>query len=507
MIKKMTMATSGIKRSIKYLIIIMISFYFLAAQPEPTPSPFVCDGEAYTVRSDPGKLYKIDQSVAPFVFTQIGSVLEGPFGEDGTLIRIQVNNIGYRVVDNMLYGVALASPTRPNHNYGLVKIDSLGNVFSVPTSFGDSDKDISDVQKRFLAGDIDPNTDKMYLNTYPTTSPMYVVDLSTLTVTEKALFLSGRIINVADWAVNPLDGKLYGADGRCNPEAQIYQLDPMTGIINNLGNPDGLFGPLPCSNSGNAQYYAGAWFNVQGELFIYRNNDYIYKIDISQSPPILIDVQQGGAGSSAFNDAAACLAGVPLIDKFYTFANNNWELRCANEFCTEYRLPNIGLDNDIFADPLPQNWMGQFVLLGKQTRRKTVINPGQYIAVSNIKVLVSQDIWFKEDFSDCTGIGAIKPARVPGGVQVVLITKDGDVKAIDGELARGIGGSIELTSDYALVHVENVPANSVLRIMVKFHPHDNLGMIGMTCTNHGIILHEEMQEIVRGSAELTIEAK
>ncbi len=498
MIKKMTMAASAIKRSIKYLIIIMISFYFLAAQPEPTPSPFVCDGEAYTVRSDPGKLYRINQNVTPFIFTQIGGVLEGPFGVGGSLIPIQVNNIGYRVVDNMLYGIALASPTRPNHNYGLVKIDSLGNVFSVPTF-----PDIEQIPKRFLAGDIDPNTDKMYLNTYPTTSPMYVVDLSTLTVTEKALFLAGRIINVADWAVNPLDGKLYGADGRCNPKAQIYQLDPMTGIIINLGNPVGL----PCSDSGNAQYYAGAWFNAQGELFIYRNNDYIYKIDISQSPPILIGEQQGGAGSSTFNDAAACLAGVPLIDKFYTFANNNWELRCANEFCTEYRLPNIGLDNDIFADPLPQNSMGQFILLGKETRRKTVINPGQYIAVSNIKVLARQDIWFREDFSDCTGIGAVKPARVPGGVQVVLITKDGDVKAIDGELARGFGGSIELTSDYVLVHVENVPADSVLRIMVKFHPHDNLGMIGMTCTNHGIILDEETQEIARGSAELTIEAK
>ena len=52
-----------------------------------------------------------------------------------------------------------------------------------------------------------------------------------------------------------------------------------------------------------------------------------------------------------------------------------------------------------------------------------------------------------------------------------------------------------------------MPADSVLRVMVKFHPHDNLGMIGITCTNHGIILNEEMQEIVRDSAQLSIEAK
>ena len=293
MIKKMTMAASGIKRSIKFLVIIMISFYYLVAQPGPTP--FICDGEAYLVSGDPSRLYWINQNVTPFTFHFI-SDLKMPYGAGGTLINIQVNNIGYRVVDNMLYGVALRSPVVPNSNYGLVKIDRDGNVFSVPT-----DPDISYIAKRFLAGDIDPYNDVMYLNTYPTTSPMYVVDLNTLMVTTKTLSPTSNVY-VSDWAVNPVDGKLYGADGRCNPQAQIYKLDPSTGNITNLGSLAGL----PCSNSGNAQYYGGAWFNAQGELFVYRDNDYIYKIDVSQLPPIVISAQSGEVGSSMFVDAAAC---------------------------------------------------------------------------------------------------------------------------------------------------------------------------------------------------------
>jgi hypothetical protein len=145
------------------------------------------------------------------------------------------------------------------------------------------------------------------------------------------------------------------------------------------------------------------------------------------------------------------------------------------------------------------------VLHGKERKSKTVVNPGQYIAVSNIMTLSTQDVRVLEDFSDCTDIGTVNPFSVPGGVQVVLIDQNGDVHDIDDDLAAGIGGFIELTGDDALVYVEDVPANSTLRVMVKFQPSDALGIIGLSCINHEILVDADSDEIRRASAGLVIE--
>lgn len=116
----------------------------------------------------------------------------------------------------------------------------------------------------------------MYLNAYPTGAAMYIVDLDTLAVTSRAL--TGGPVYVADWAYNPLDGMLYGAVGQGNPanDAPVYMLNPDTGVISLLGYPDGL----PLVITGDGQYYGGAWFNQFGRLFLYRNSDEIFEIDL-----------------------------------------------------------------------------------------------------------------------------------------------------------------------------------------------------------------------------------
>jgi len=470
------------------------------------PVPFECTGEAYTVRDSPAELFRIDQSVEPFVFDQIGGTMTGPFGAGGADIPIQVNNIGYDSVENLVYGVAIpAKVPIVNTNYGIIKIDATGKVFPVPTALPGA--------PRFLAGDVSTDGSTMYLNAYPTGGVMYIVDLDTLAVTSRAL--TGGPVNVADWAYNPLDGMLYGAVGigpTAPTGAPIYQLNPDTGVISVLGYPPGL----PLANSGDAQYYGGAWFTQFGKLVLYRNSDWIYEIDLAG--PSIVAEFAGGAGSSTFNDAAACSAANPTIDKFYTHTNNDWSLRCANyeivideatgeetTVCSEYRLPNTDLDDDIFADNLPQDDGGAFVLAGKEGKKKTVVTPGQYIAVSNVGTLSTQDVTVVEDFSDCLEIGTVNPFSVPGGVQVVLIDPNGDVHDIDDDLAAGIGGYIELNETDAVVFVENVPAYSTLRVMVKFQPSDELGIIGLSCTNHEIVLDQDGNEIRRASADLVIQ--
>ena len=471
------------------------------------PVPFSCTGDAYTVRGDPqqGHLFLIDQTAMPFDLTSIGNgLLTGPFGTDNALIPIQVNNLGYNVSDNLLYAVAM--PTSGNFNYGIIQIDSNGDVF--PFELPDTEPFPYDV--RLLAGDVSSDGSTMYINTHPTKT-LFIIDLVTREVDTKVL--ADRVF-VADWAVSPEDGMLYGAAGTYSGAyAPIYQLNPATGVITNFGQVS----DLPVNGSGAEAYYGGAWFDFDGNLFVYRNNDWIYEIDLAG--PTLVDDCEGDGVDSSLNDAASCTLGYGVIEKFYTHTWNDWGLRCAEyetdpdtglptDICAVYRPSDTDLDDDIFADPLDQI-DNEFVLYGEVKKSKTTVNPGQYIAVSNIDVSVEHDVWILEDFEECTDIGSVSPNKVPGGVQVVLIDADGVVWDIDDDLALGIGGSIELEADYALVHVEAVPAGSTLRVMVKFKPHDTVG-IGNSCTNHEILYDADPFgisagiELSKASAVLTI---
>jgi len=311
---------------------------------------------------------------------------------------------------------------------------------------------------------------------------------------------------VADWAVNPIDGYLYGAD--YTPDSVIYKLDPTDGSVSNLGHPEGL----PAGVA-----YGGAWFNAAGVLFVFRNNDEIYQIDVTQSPPEMLNSLEGETDSSTYNDAAACAVydtpGPPSSDKYYTYTNNNWAERCVEydieENCISWRQANIDLDEGVFAAPLPQNDDDEFVLLGKEIgTKKTVVNPGQYFAVVNVEVTEEQDVLVEENFSDCLDIGTVNPFSVPGGVQVVLIDESGDVYQIDGDLAQDIGGYITLTEGTVDVFVEAVPANSTLRVMVKFQPSDAVGIISSSCTNTADISDGgEESPIATASAGLVIQER
>jgi hypothetical protein len=198
----------------------------------------------------------------------------------------------------------------------------------------------------------------------------------------------------------------------------------------------------------------------------------------------------------------------PTIEKFYTYTNNNWAQRCAEYDlitgeCVAYRLANVNLDNDVFALMLPTD-NDTFLLYGKERGKKTVVTPGQYIAVSVVEVPLDQDITVVEDFSDCTGIGSVNPNKVPGGVQVVLVDQNGDVYDIDDDLADGIGGWITLSGSDATVHVEDVPAGSELRVMVKFKPSSDKDIIGDSCTNAELLVDEAGNVLAEDTADLMI---
>ncbi|MHC4231228.1 MAG: hypothetical protein ACYSTW_01335, partial [Planctomycetota bacterium] len=143
--------------------------------------PFDCTGEAFTVRYSPAELFLIDQSVSPFTFNVIN--LNGPFGNEGNVAQlfipagidgsvgeirpVELNNLGFRTTDGMLYAMALKvfveGNSAQNGNYGIVKIDSAGNIFPVAVPAPAPIPGIGNNAFRFPAGEITPDGSTMYI--------------------------------------------------------------------------------------------------------------------------------------------------------------------------------------------------------------------------------------------------------------------------------------------------------------------------------------------------------
>lgn len=207
------------------------------------------------------------------------------------------------------------------------------------------------------------------------------------------------------------------------------------------------------------------------------------------------------------------------FEKFYTFTDNNFEERCQTfnatlGECIEFRPANINLDDDVFADNIPQDGDNAFLVEAVTKGNGDKINsynPGQYMAVSTVKVFSDQGVTIEEDFSDCTlntSISEVNPQKAPGGVQVALIEPDGDVFEISGDLAKGIGGSIDLDLENgkALIEVDEVEDGSTVYAIVKFAP----GLKGESfvseqmCTNVESLLDSNGAAIASTTADLKL---
>ncbi|MEE8523415.1 MAG: hypothetical protein V3T72_05750, partial [Thermoanaerobaculia bacterium] len=237
--------------------------------PGSGPVPFGCTGDAYIVQNQNAQLTRVDQSVSPFVFVDVGQ----PTG-------IEINNLGFRGTDGLLYGVELSS----GGNIQIVRIDATGTVYGLgrPPSLP--------AGPRFDAGDVSPDGTTMYITS--NNQALYSLDLTSLptlpAVTSVAV--SGASGFVFDWAVNPADGLLYGGD---STSGQLATLDPVSGVrsdVNVAGLPSGAG-------------YGGAWFDATGNLFLYQNGGSLFEIDLSG--PTIVDSQTGPGATR--NDGAACI--------------------------------------------------------------------------------------------------------------------------------------------------------------------------------------------------------
>jgi hypothetical protein len=219
----------------------------------------------------------------------------------------------------MALKVFVPSNSAANGNYGIVAIDSAGTVFPVAIPAPSPILGLGNNNYRFPAGDVTPDGSTMYVNAQVTSNAsdanrrLYIVDLTAAPVTaafkDKTRPAGFTVVNVADWAVNPIDGLLYGA----SYAGQIFSMDPTTSPNATMATVTSA-GFLPGGSPGQPlDAYGGCWFSADGHFFAYRNRGEIYEIDLV-TPAIL--TSQFGGPSSTFNDAAACtLAGTaPDID-------------------------------------------------------------------------------------------------------------------------------------------------------------------------------------------------
>jgi uncharacterized repeat protein (TIGR01451 family) len=242
--------------------------------PPGGPVPFGCAGDAYLVQDQNAQLTLVDPSVSPFVFVPIGPAT-----------GIEINNLGFRSTDGLLYGIELSS----GGNVQVVRIDATGTVSGLGRPPG------LPSGPRFDAGDVSPDGATMYVTT--NNQALYRLDLTQLpalpAVTSVAV--SGATGFVFDWAVSPVDGKLYGGD---SSQGQLAMLDPATGVRTDVG-----VAGLP-SGAG----YGGAWFAADGTLFLYQNSGVLYEIDLNGAGlpgPTVVNTQIGPGASR--NDGAACI--------------------------------------------------------------------------------------------------------------------------------------------------------------------------------------------------------
>ncbi len=242
------------------------------SEPIPTPPqlpiPFTCAGDGYIVQNLDAQLARVDQSVAPFNFILVGE----PMGHE-------VNNLGFRSTDGLMYGVEL----NPQGNVQIIQIDSTGSVFGLGRPSG------LPTGTRFDSGDVSSDGSTMLITA--NNQALYRVDLTSVPVLPEvtSVPITGSRGLVFDWAFNPSDDLLYGGD---STHGQLAVLDPATGIRADVG----LAG-LPAGTP-----FGGAWFNDFGNLILYQNAGTIFEVDVN-GPTIL--ATETGPGSTR-NDGTVC---------------------------------------------------------------------------------------------------------------------------------------------------------------------------------------------------------
>jgi uncharacterized repeat protein (TIGR01451 family) len=277
-------------------LILAIALSYSPPAPAQSSASFPCTNTLYVSRgqgtdvtdvSAPTELNTVNINVNPFTLNPIAGIVIPP--------NIRYNAIGFNFQDGLIYGID--PDTR-----AVYRIAPNG----VPTSLG-VPAGLPGQPILYLAGDVDVNGNYLILSSNPQNPQNQ--QLFTINVTGAAATLVGTTVtlsqptDIADFAINPRDGQLYGFD---TISRQVARIDRTTGALSFLPSLNPQIGTV-----------GGAFFDAFGQFFAYEtspNNSAFYLVDVGtvESPGTgqfsLLSIAQGVVR----NDGAACAFAVQV---------------------------------------------------------------------------------------------------------------------------------------------------------------------------------------------------
>nr|WP_086938471.1 LruC domain-containing protein [Thaumasiovibrio occultus] len=244
-------------------------------------APFeTCPSKAFLFQGRPVSIYGIN------LVTGSSELLADDTGTNGN-----INGVGFNFTDRYIYGFDTT-------NFQVVRVGGdyqreVLNVSGLPSG------------KTIFVGDV--YNHHYYL--YRKGSGFYKIDLSPLDSDPNAALVAERItsttqVSLTDFAVNPVDGKMYGVD---NSSGKLYQFDLDNGTTTEIGF------------TGETGTFGAGYFDVNGYYYVARNQDgQIYRIDLGNADNILLGLvtaeKFADGPYSNQNDGARC-ANAPVIDE------------------------------------------------------------------------------------------------------------------------------------------------------------------------------------------------
>lgn len=220
-------------------MVVLMNFGIAEAQV-----PFVCEGQTYMTLTDGNTSDLVQVTFDPVT----GAVSLVPIFNN---LNIVINAVGYRNVDNLIYGINPA-------NYTLYQIDAAGIVRELTTL-------PLELSLNYLGADF--TKDGRYLvivgGTQEITNgrdwQLAKVDLESPTFEVTFVSLTGPFTRMLDIAYDPISGELYGFDSSNN---RLVKVNDQTGEIS---------APFPSSSL--LESAGSLFFNAFGDLFAYGSPD------------------------------------------------------------------------------------------------------------------------------------------------------------------------------------------------------------------------------------------
>lgn len=216
-------------------------------------TPFTCEGQLFLTLEPNNAQQLVQISIDPFSNETVFSTINDDLG-------VQVNAIGYRITDNLIYGI---DPTR----YHLYRIDALGNVEVLTTLNLNSDF-------FYFAGDVSQDGNYLMIIGSDKTeggsrnSLLVRIDLRDPSYSFTVSQMNGAY-PIFDIAFDPTSGTLFGyISGLQN--SLLVTINPNTGAITRR---------YPFNRIRSA---AGLFFDAFGNLYAYGgegNNNTMYRVN------------------------------------------------------------------------------------------------------------------------------------------------------------------------------------------------------------------------------------